>query len=107
LPFWTKVLRKKHKIEYINTVTVKYRIHTPSTEKTRGIVMSDNYAKNLLIYSKKYKKGNVKFAHYFFYNLALYLTRIYHNAGIAGKVKLCDQAFIKMTSVLFKVSVHS
>jgi len=106
-PFFTKVLRRNYKIECISAVTVKYRRHIPSKEENRGIVLSATYAKNLLIYSKKYKKGNVKQLHYYFYNLSLYLIIIYHKLSITRRIKLADQVFAKITKALRKVSIYS
>ncbi len=101
LPFWTKALQNGYKIDYFDDVTVKYRIHNNHTSKQK--IMSLNYAKSLLIYSKKYKNDNVNVLHYYAYNLSLYITIIYNTIGLSNKMPILDKLISFVTSKLRQI----
>jgi glycosyltransferase involved in cell wall biosynthesis len=103
LPFWTRVLKKGYKIHFFKTATVKYRIHSESAAKGGGEVMSKQYAKNLLVYSKKYKRGNVSWIHYNIYNFSLKATIIYHRIGVAGLSSSFDGFFSSLMAYIRKL----
>ena len=103
LPFWTKALQNGYKIDYFDHVTVKYRIHNNHTFKQKYNLMSLNYAKNLLTYSRKYKNNNVNVLHYYAYNLSLYITIIYNIIGLSNKMPILDNFISFVTSKLRQI----
>ncbi|MDY0198705.1 MAG: glycosyltransferase [Tenuifilaceae bacterium] len=102
LPFWTKVTKNGFKISSNNSVTVNHRIHSMSVTN-RGSLMSKPYAKDLLAYSKKYKKGNVSYIHYCAYNAGLYLILFQNNFNFLFRNKILIRLFRVFTSRVMRL----
>lgn len=102
LPFWTKVTRGGFMISYNNSVTVNNRIHSMSVTN-RGSLMSKAYANDLLNYSKKYKKGNVNYIHYYAYTTGLKLVILQNNLGFLSSNKFLVKVSRVFTSRIMRL----
>lgn len=76
LPLWIKATKNGNMISCDSVVTVNYRLHSKSVMKGDFKIMSIEFAKSLLIFSRKYKQNNVSNTHYYLYNLGLKLRII-------------------------------
>jgi alpha-1,3-rhamnosyltransferase len=104
LPFWCKATSLGYKIDFYEPITINYRLRKKSIP-VNGKVMSTKYAKDLLIYSEKYKKYNVNAVHYACYNLGLYLIIGFNKIGLSKFDSKIVKIFNYFISKLMQIGI--
>jgi len=96
IPLWISLTSAGHKIFYLDSVTVKYRIHAASVQRGYKTFMNESYARELILFNKKYIKGEIKHLLYIRRYVGLVIIIILNKAGLNNNTRL--------SKILFKVT---
>lgn len=102
LPMLIKLTQKGYRIDFLNEVTVKYRISNYSVQKGQNPYKSIDFAQELLLFNKLYVKNQISSLRYHIRNLGIRLIIVLNMLGLNRQCKISHLLF-RVANIIRKI----